>query len=61
MICLMPKPSQSFFVHRIQSKEKDFLQKKSLTWGQIIVCPLLHLEEKYYRNEYENIEEFQEV
>ena len=28
MICLMPKPNQSFFVYHIQSKE-IFLQKKS--------------------------------
>ena len=27
MICLMPKPSQSFFVYRIQSKEKGFTEK----------------------------------
>ena len=30
MICLMPKPSQSFFVYRIQSKEKDFTGKEFL-------------------------------
>ncbi len=29
MICLTPKPSQSFFVYYIQSKENFFLQKKS--------------------------------
>ena len=27
MICLMPKPSQSFFVYHIQSKEKNFKEK----------------------------------
>ena len=27
MICLMPKPSQSFFVYRIQSKEKIVTEK----------------------------------
>ena len=35
MICLTPKPSQSFFVYRIQSKEKIFTEntviKKDLT------------------------------
>ena len=33
----------------------------TLTKGQIVVCPLLHYEEKKYRNEDENIEEFKEV
>ena len=28
MICLMPKPNQSFFVYRIQSKEKIFYRKR---------------------------------
>ena len=28
MICLTPKPSQSFFVYCIQSKEKHFSGKK---------------------------------
>ena len=28
MICLMPKPSQSFFVYHIQSKEKIFTEKE---------------------------------
>ena len=30
MICLTPKPSESFFVYRIQSKKKKKLQKKQL-------------------------------
>ena len=28
MICLTPKPSQSPFVYRIQSKEKVFIEKE---------------------------------
>ena len=28
MICLKPKPSQSFFVNPIESKEKIFYKKK---------------------------------
>ena len=32
MICLKPKPGESFFIHRIQIKEKK-LQKKSFLWG----------------------------
>ena len=28
MICLTLKPSQSFFVYRIQSKEKNFTEKE---------------------------------
>ena len=28
MICLTLKPSQTFFVYRVQSKEKDFIEKE---------------------------------
>ena len=28
MICLTPKPNQSFFVYRIQSKEKKVTEKE---------------------------------
>ena len=28
MICLMPKPSQSFFVYHIRNKEKIFTEKE---------------------------------
>ena len=35
MICLTPKPNQSFFVYRIQNKKENFHRKRALKkrWG----------------------------